>query len=54
MGFSHGSVKAIAVAARAVGLVAHIVEEQELGRKNSIGQRVYEFVEENTDYQPYQ
>jgi citrate synthase len=54
MNIHHGIVKTFAVAARAVGLVAHIAEDQELGRKNSIGQRIYDYVEENTDYRPYE
>ena len=44
-------IKSFAVAARAVGLVAHIVEEMELGRKESMGQRLYDYVEAHTDYQ---
>jgi citrate synthase len=44
-------VKSFAVASRAVGLVAHIVEEIEHGRKDSIGQRLFNYIEEHTDYQ---
>ncbi|MDQ0219460.1 citryl-CoA lyase [Peribacillus cavernae] len=43
--------KSFAVAARAVGLVAHIVEEIESGRKNSVGQKLFDYFEENTEYQ---
>ncbi|MDQ1002667.1 citrate synthase [Neobacillus niacini] len=44
-------VKAFAVASRAVGLVGHIVEEMEAGRKKGVGQQLFDFVEEHTDYQ---
>ncbi|WP_085993070.1 citryl-CoA lyase [Oceanobacillus senegalensis] len=44
-------VKSFAVASRAVGLVAHIAEEIEYGRKDSIGQKLFDYIEENTDYQ---
>lgn len=50
MGFDYRIVKAFAVASRAVGLVAHIVEEIEYGRKESIGQKLFDYVEENTIY----
>lgn len=50
MGFDYRIVKAFAVAARAVGLVAHIVEEIEYGRKASVGQKLFDYVEENTIY----
>lgn len=50
MGFDYRIVKAFAVASRAVGLVAHIVEEIETGRKDSIGQKLFDYVEENTIY----
>ncbi|MBX0315417.1 citryl-CoA lyase [Planococcus glaciei] len=50
MEFDHRVMKSFAVAARAVGLVAHIVEEIELGRKESIGQQLFDYVEESTDY----
>lgn len=43
-------VKSFAVASRAVGLVAHIAEEIEFGRKESVGQKLSELIEENTDY----
>ncbi|MED4582812.1 citryl-CoA lyase [Brevibacillus choshinensis] len=43
-------VKSFAVAARAVGLIAHIVEEIETGRKDCMAQKLYDFVEENTNY----
>jgi citrate synthase len=43
-------VKSLAVASRAVGLVAHIVEEIEFGRKESFGQRLFDYIEEHTDY----
>ncbi|MED2744505.1 hypothetical protein [Brevibacillus porteri] len=39
-----------AVPARAVGLIAHIVEEIESGRKDCMAQKLYDFVEENTLY----
>lgn len=50
MDFDHRVMKSFAVAARAVGLVAHIVEEIEMGRKDSVGQKLFDFIEENTDY----
>lgn len=50
MGFDYKIVKAFAVASRAVGLVAHIVEEIEHGRKDSVGQKLFDYVEENTIY----
>ncbi|MFS0553823.1 citryl-CoA lyase [Brevibacillus sp. 179-C9.3 HS] len=43
-------VKSFAVAARAVGLIAHIVEEMEAGRKESMAQKLYDHIEENTIY----
>jgi citrate synthase len=43
-------VKSFAVASRAVGLVAHIVEEIEVGRKESVGQQLFDYFEEHTDY----
>ncbi|MCM3180453.1 citryl-CoA lyase [Cytobacillus horneckiae] len=43
-------VKSFAVAARAVGLIAHIVEEIEAGRKNCISQKLYNHIEANTLY----
>jgi citrate synthase len=51
MDIDYRIVKAFAVASRAVGLVAHLVEEMEAGRKNSVGQQLFDFVEEHTDYQ---
>lgn len=51
MDFDYRVVKSFAVASRAVGLVAHIVEEIEAGRKDSFGQKLFDYVEENTDYQ---
>lgn len=51
MDFHYRIVKAFAVASRAVGLVGHIVEEIEYGRKNSVAQKIYDFVEENTIYE---
>jgi citrate synthase len=50
MDFDYRVVKSFAIAARAVGLVAHIVEEIEVGRKHSIGQKLFDYIEENTDY----
>ncbi|MGG0718001.1 citryl-CoA lyase [Robertmurraya massiliosenegalensis] len=50
MGIDYRVVKSFAVASRAVGLVAHLVEEMERGRKDSIGQQVFKYVEDNTDY----
>jgi citrate synthase len=44
-------VKSFAVASRAVGLVAHVVEEIETGRKESVGQQLFDYIEEHTDYQ---
>ncbi|CAM3711974.1 citryl-CoA lyase [Aeromicrobium ponti] len=44
-------VKSFAVASRAVGLVAHIAEEIEHGRKDSIGQQLFNYIEEHTEYQ---
>ncbi|MEH7309093.1 citryl-CoA lyase [Neobacillus drentensis] len=43
-------VRAFAVAARAVGLIGHIVEEMEAGRKDSMGQKLFDHIEENTIY----
>ncbi|MEH7377182.1 citryl-CoA lyase [Neobacillus drentensis] len=43
-------VRAFAVAARAVGLIGHIVEEMEAGRKDSMGQKLFDHIEENTVY----
>jgi citrate synthase len=51
MGFHYGIVKSFGVAARAVGLVAHITEEIELGRKNSIAQNLFDYIEHNTVYE---
>ncbi|WP_251551410.1 citryl-CoA lyase [Neobacillus muris] len=51
MGFDYRIVKSFAVASRAVGLVAHLVEDMERGRQNSIAQQVFKYVEDNTDYQ---
>ncbi|RNF38922.1 citryl-CoA lyase [Planococcus salinus] len=50
MDFDHRVMKSFAVASRAVGLVAHIVEEIESGRKESVGQQLFDYVEEHTDY----
>lgn len=50
MEFDHRVMKSFAVASRAVGLVAHIVEEIESGRKESVGQQLFDYVEEHTDY----
>lgn len=50
MKLHYSVVKSFAVAARAVGLIGHIVEEIEVGRKDCIGQRLYDFVEGNTLY----
>lgn len=50
MDFDYKVVKSFAVASRAVGLVGHIVEEIEFGRKDSVGQQIYDYVEENTLY----
>ncbi|WP_045522028.1 citryl-CoA lyase [Neobacillus niacini] len=43
-------VRAFAVAARAVGLIGHIAEEMEAGRKDSMGQKLFDHIEENTVY----
>lgn len=50
MGIDYRVVKSFAVASRAVGLVAHLVEEIDKGRKDSIAQQLFEYVEDNTDY----
>ncbi|MGG0177202.1 citryl-CoA lyase [Gottfriedia acidiceleris] len=52
MGLHFSVVKSFAVAARAVGLIGHIVEEIEAGRKNCMSQKLYDYVEENTVYEP--
>jgi citrate synthase len=44
-------VKTFAIAARAVGLISHIVEEIEHGRKECVGQKLYDYVEKNTVYE---
>ncbi|MFS0823916.1 citryl-CoA lyase [Bacillus sp. 1P02SD] len=54
MNIHYGIVKTFGVGARAIGLISHITEEIEHGRKNSIGQRLFEYIEENTDYQPHE
>lgn len=51
MDINHKLVKSFAVASRAVGLIAHITEEIEFGRKDSMGQQLYDYVEENTNYE---
>lgn len=43
-------VKSFAIAARAVGLIAHIVEEMEDGRKECMAQKLFDHIEENTLY----
>ncbi|MEH6942299.1 citryl-CoA lyase [Bacillus sp. JJ722] len=43
-------VKSFAVAARAVGLIAHIVEEMEVDRKDCMAQKLFNHIEENTLY----
>lgn len=50
MGLHAGVVKSFAVAARAVGLIGHIVEEIEAGRKECMAQKLYDCVESNTRY----
>ncbi|ARD47957.1 MULTISPECIES: citryl-CoA lyase [unclassified Sporosarcina] len=50
MEFDYRVMKSFAVAARAVGLVAHIVEEIEVGRKDSVGQKIFDYIETNADY----
>lgn len=50
MGIDYRIVRAFAVAARSIGLIAHIREEIDAGRKNSVGQKLFDFAEENTDY----
>ena len=50
MNLHYSVVKSFAVAARAVGLIAHIVEEIEAGRKECFAQKLYDHVEENTVY----
>lgn len=51
MDMDYRIIKSFAVASRAVGLVAHVVEEIEAGRKESVGQQLFDYVEEHTDYQ---
>ncbi|MFF5400595.1 citryl-CoA lyase [Peribacillus butanolivorans] len=43
-------VRSFAVAARAIGLIGHIVEEMEAGRKDSMAQKLFDHIEENTLY----
>lgn len=50
MDIDYQVVRALAVASRAVGLVGHVVEEIEAGRKDSMGQQLYNYVEDHTDY----
>lgn len=50
MDMDYRVVKSFAVASRAVGLVAHVVEEIEVGRKESVGQQLFDYIEEHTDY----
>jgi citrate synthase len=50
MNLHYSVVKSFAVAARAVGLIGHIVEEIESGRKKSMAQKLYDHIEENTLY----
>lgn len=50
MDINYRLVKTFAVAARAVGLIAHIAEEIEYGRKDSIGQQLFDLVEDHTNY----
>ncbi|QRG70149.1 citryl-CoA lyase [Brevibacillus choshinensis] len=50
MNMHHSVVKSFAVAARAVGLIGHIVEEIESGRADSMAQQLYDYVEESTVY----
>lgn len=54
MGLHYSVIKSFAVAARAVGLIGHIVEEIESGRKHCAAQKLYDFVEENTIYLHHQ
>lgn len=48
MGFDWGIVKCFALAARAVGLIGHILEEQTDG----ISQDLWDYVQKNTNYTP--
>lgn len=50
MGLHYAVMKSFAIAARAVGLIGHIVEEIESGRKDCAAQKLYDAVEENTVY----
>jgi len=50
MGLDYRIVRAFAVAARSIGLIAHIREEIEAGQKNSVGQKLFDFAEDNTEY----
>lgn len=50
MGIPYKLVKTFGIGARAIGLIAHIAEEIEYGRKDSIGQQLFDFVEEHSNY----
>ncbi|QDI90336.1 citryl-CoA lyase [Salicibibacter halophilus] len=51
MDMDYRIVKSFAVASRAVGLVAHVVEEIETGRKEGAGQQIFDYVESHTNYE---
>lgn len=50
MNIDYQIVRAFSVAARAIGLIAHVREEIEAGRKDSVGQQLFDYIEENTEY----
>ncbi|QUW21281.1 citryl-CoA lyase [Sporosarcina sp. Marseille-Q4063] len=48
MDFKWSIVKCFSLAARAVGLIGHIIEEQQ----NGVSQKLWDYIQENTEYRP--